>query len=355
MTMMKTCFLMILLCCSLSMMAQTKYEVTSSLNIRSYADTDAPVWGKVNKGEILDVYEISNGWAKVGYDGGYAYVSSSYLNKVQDDPMVDLNKKGKGVDLSSWSIGTGSVKWMVYLIGLFSVVLFLIRKKRGETPLDDSESLYKINWILFLMVTVFELVYIAIMGGSSTWFCVPDKVGWLWTVINFFIFGLVVYNQILCFFNTLEDVVYNSRGCFDRRWGFYSWAGVIVGGIISGIFFSAAIPFVVVAFIICQVIQVVLIFRGVMPRGGQKCAFLCTAVYLLGSLSTVLVLAHFTALLLIVLVGYIVLSMLGASGSRSGSSRKRCENCSHCFSGDYCEYWDRYIRDPHDSICDNYR
>ena len=346
---------MMCLCCSLLAVAQTKYEVTANtfLNIRSYADANAPVLGTVDKGGKLDVYEISDGWAKIAYDGGYAYVSSAYLKKVQDVSSVVPVSDENGFDFSSWNFSRGGAEWMAYVIAVLSVGLFLIRKSRGDdVPLDDSETLYKVNWILFLAVTVLELIYLAIMGSDAIWFCIPDKVGWLWTIIDFLVFGFVVYNQFMCFFNTLEDVAYNSCGSFDRRWGFYSWAGVIVGGIVSGIFFQAALPFILVAFVVCQIVQIVQIFRGVTPNGGLGYAFLCTAVYLLGSISTVWILAHFLVLLIIVLVGLLVLSLIGSS---KGSSRRCCENCNHYFNGSgYCNYRDGYISDARNKVCDNY-
>ena len=345
---------MVFLCCCLLAAAQTKYEVTANtfLNIRTYADTHAPILGTIDKGGKVDVYEISNGWAKIGYDGGYAFVNSAYLKKVQDTPTSVSTSSGNSFDFSSWSIGRGNAEWMVFVIVTISLGLFFIRKARGNNPLNDNGSLYMINWILFLTVAILELIYVTIMGSNSMWFCFPDKVGWLWAIIDFFIFGFIVYNQFMCFFNTLDDTSYNSYGSFDRRLGVYSWAATIVGGIIAGIFFQAAIPFIFVAFIVCQIIQVVLIFKGVVPKGGLGYGFLCTAVYLLGSISTVLILAHFTVLLIIVLVGYLILSIF-ASCNKS-SSRRCCETCNHHYSSGYCNYRNEYIYDAGNKVCDNY-
>ena len=346
---------MLCLCCCLLAIGQTKYEVTANtfLNIRSYADTNAPILGTIDKGGELDVYEINNGCAKIAYDGGYAYVSSSYLSKVQDVSPVEPKSVESNFDFSSWSFGGGEAEWMAYVIAALSIILYFIRKSRGEDePLEDDGSLYTINWILFLTVTILELVYLVLMGGDAIWFCIPDRVGWLWTIIDFLIFGFIVYNQFMCFFNTLEDVAYNSYGSFDRRWGIYSWIGVIVGGIVSGIFFPVALPFIFVAFVVCQIIQIVLIFRGVMSKGGLGYSLLCSAVYLLGSLSTVLILAHFMVLLVIVLIGYLVLSFIGSS---KGGVRRCCANCNHYSSGsDYCNYRDGYISDAHNKVCDYY-
>lgn len=214
-----------------------------------------------------------------------------------------------------------------------------------------EDNLYVTNWLIFLAVGILELVYLALMGGNAIWFCIPDTVGWVWTIIDFLIFGFIVYNQFMCFFNTLADVEYNSYGSFDKRWGFYSWGGGIIAGIVTGIFFPAAVVFVAIAFIVCQIIQTILIFKGVVPQGGWGNAFLCFAVYLLGALSTVLILAHFVILLIIVLVACLILYILGQSSKRS--SRRCCKNCNHYSSG-YCNYHSGYVNDAYNKTCNYY-
>lgn len=342
----------ILLCYCLWCTAQTKYEVTANtfLNIRSYADKEAPVLGTIDKGGNIDVYEINDGWAKIGYDNGYAYVSAQYLKRVEENSTVS-NPTDSKFHFPLLNLATGNAEWMVYLIAALSVALFFIRKSRGETPLEDG--LHTVNWLLFLTTAISELVYLILMGGNAIWFCIPDTVGWLWTIINFLLFGFVVFNQFVCFFNTLEDVEYNSYGSFDKRWGIYSWVGGIIAGIVTGIFFPVAVAFVTIAFIVCQIIQIVLIFKGVVPKGGWTRAFLCVAVYLLGSLSTILILAHFVVLLIIVLIGYFILYIIGESSKRS--SKECCANCNH-YSNGYCHYHNIQISDSDacNKKCSNY-
>lgn len=342
----------ILLCCCLIVTAQKKYEVTTNtfLNIRSYASTEAPVIGTIDNGGEVDVYEISNGWAKIGYDGGFAYVSSLYLKEVSPQKAVSpVGADDFGFDWLSLVSGVGDVEWMVYVIVGISVILLIIRKRRGEEPLEGTS--YTVNWILFLAVSVFELLYLSQMGSDAIWFCIPDKVGWLWTIINFILFGVIVYNQIMCYFNTLIDVEYNSGGGFDKRWGVYSWIIGIISAIVSGIFFPVALPFILAAFVICQLVQIILIFKGTVAYGGVGKAFLCLSVYLLGSLSTILILAHFIVLLIIVLIGYFILSILGKASS---SSRGSCRSCSYYGSG-YCSYHGISIYDADHKTCDYYR
>ena len=63
----------------------TKYKVnTDGLNIRKGPATSYESIGTVNSGTILEVYSISNGWAKISYNGGIAYCSSAYIDKYEE-------------------------------------------------------------------------------------------------------------------------------------------------------------------------------------------------------------------------------------------------------------------------------
>lgn len=345
------CLVIVILCCSVFATAQIKYEVTTStfLNVRSYASTDAPVLGTINnRGEVY-VYDIANGWAKISYDGGYAYISSDYITKVVDRTSMSQQEL-REFDLPFWGIGKGNSEWMTYVIVVISVLLFIVRRKRNNTPLEDG--LHVFNVILFLSVSVLELAYLSLMGSDAIWFCTPDKVGWLWTIIDFIIFGIIVYNQFMCFFNTLADVEYNSCGSFSKYWGIYSWIWGIIIGVISSFFLPVILPFVGIAFAVCQLVQIVLIFRGVLSKGGWGHAFLCLVVYLLGSLSTVLILVHFVVLLLIVVVGYFVLKVIGSASSLS--SKGCCRSCGH-YNNNYCLYHCIDIYDPDCKTCNYYK
>ncbi len=328
--------------------AQTRYEVTANtfLNIRSYASTDAPVLGTINKGGEVDVYEIADGWAKIAYDGGYAYVSSEYLKKSESNPMS--NPESKSFGISIFMLDIGNVKWMVFLILGLSVGLFTIRKYREEEFIGDK--LLITNWILFLAVCIIELIYMSAMGDNAIWFCKPEKVGWLWTIISFLLFGGIVYNQINCFLDALADVKKNSGGDFDARLGIYSWAGFAISGIISGIFFPVALPFIYTAFIICQIIQIVLIFKGIVPYGGWRYAFLSFAIYLLGSFATIAITIQFVVLLLLVIIAGFLLKAFANSGN---SSRGCCRSCRYS-SGNYCNHFHNYIDDPDGTTCRYY-
>ena len=63
----------------------TKYYCTarSGLNIRSAPNQNARVVGTLKPNQVVDVYEITNGFAKIRYNGSDGYASIKYLSKQQ--------------------------------------------------------------------------------------------------------------------------------------------------------------------------------------------------------------------------------------------------------------------------------
>lgn len=332
--------------------AQTRYEVTANtfLNIRSAASVDAPVVGTIDRGGEVDVYSIENGWAKIAYDGGYAYVSSDYLRR-KVSASVNMEKSVSNwfqdFDLTRWSKGWDA-RVLVYVIAGLSVLLWLIRLIRGNDVLDGVW--YVINCILFSITMGLELVYSFSIGGNASWFCNPEKVGWLWMVINFIVFALLIYNQFLCFVNILEDMAYDSGGGFELKWGFNSLKWGVPIGIVGAIISPGIASIVLIAVLCFQLVQVIMIYRGVVPRGGWWYATAISLVYLFGVFATTILLIHFIVMLIIVVVVLILLQMFAKSSS---NSRRCCSNCYH-YSYGYCKLHGHSISNASDSVCDRY-
>ena len=60
----------------------TKYVVNAdSLNVRSGPGTNYSILGSVKSGTVINVYSITNGWAKIKYNNAVGYVSASYIKK----------------------------------------------------------------------------------------------------------------------------------------------------------------------------------------------------------------------------------------------------------------------------------
>jgi len=224
---------------------------------------------------------------------------------------------------------------MVWTVLILSVVLFFMRiSKKKDEPRQGA--VYWISTVLFLTACTLEILYF-ISVDDFMWICTPGRVGWLWTIINFFLFGGIVYNQILYLFDVMYDVLANGNAGCDLRLGYYSWIGGLVGVLLCGFLFKAGIPVVLIIIGILQIIQAVLIFKSY--GKNIKGAFWGIFAYLLGSIGTLAIFVAFLSILILVVVGlavlWLVLKLTDASKSSSSSSSSNpnsnqyCGTCKH--------------------------
>ncbi len=66
-------------------------KVSSNLRVRSGPATSYSVLGAVDPGITVTIYEEQNGWYKIGYGGGYGYVSKDYITSIQEIPKYNYN------------------------------------------------------------------------------------------------------------------------------------------------------------------------------------------------------------------------------------------------------------------------
>lgn len=61
----------------------TRYKCTANtfLNVRKEPSSSSQILGSIQRNEVVDVYDVSNGFAKIKYNNSYAYVSVKYLQK----------------------------------------------------------------------------------------------------------------------------------------------------------------------------------------------------------------------------------------------------------------------------------
>ena len=230
------------------------------------------------------------------------------------------------IDHFSWYIrGTIGEKPMALLILFLSVILFFMRiAKKKDEPRQGIT--YVISNILFLTTCTLEIMY-TIAVDNGLWFCLPEEVGWLWTVINFFLFAGIVINQVLYLFDILADVLANGNTRCDFRLGLYSWVGAFICGIFCRFFYQAGLPWVYTILCIMQLVQLVLIFKSY----GKNIigAFWCVFVYLFGTIGTAVTLLIFIGLLILVVVliavGWMILKLTGVADSNSSRGKARVD------------------------------
>ena len=234
-------------------------------------------------------------------------------------------------------------KPITILVLILSVVLFFMRiTKRKDEPRQGTA--YLVSNTVFLSVCALEILYVIFTEPFDIpWFCDPNRVGWLWTVINFIIMGGVVVNQILYLFDVISDVFENGNAGCDLRWGLYSWVGGLVCLFICGFFFQEGLLFVLLIVGLIQIVQSIFIFRSY--KENIKGAFLGISVYLLGTIGTVLTLTTFLVMLIIVVIGGAILwfimklmdsdSSSSNSSSSSSSEEEVLNGCLCCNCKDY--------------------
>ncbi|MCH5257487.1 MAG: SH3 domain-containing protein [Lachnospiraceae bacterium] len=77
----------------------TKVKATDVVNIRSSDSETADKLGKAALGDEFDLIEkIENGWSKVAYNGGEAYIKSEYLEDVETTEVAANETDGNGTD-----------------------------------------------------------------------------------------------------------------------------------------------------------------------------------------------------------------------------------------------------------------
>lgn len=326
-----------------------KVEVNTALNVREKPSRNSNVIGTFANQEVVKVYSIDeNGWAKVYKNGRYGYVQSSYMTKQQissevpkeaDDDSFTAHIERK---LEQWGSNLQNLLPTTTDLTLFSIVVVLAvlvtlcRIFMNEVISDSVVAYYGASF-LFLALCSFELLYCMTYQGDITWFCSPDTVGWIWTVVNFVLFGIAIFNQILflIIILTVSDAYGERDGNYQL--GLMSIPIGFVCMIISGIFYEPALTYIVLIILLMQVIQVGCIVYYTISNSGNIFNMLYTIVlYIIGVLATTVALVHFLALLVVFLIGCLVVSVLGSS------SRSCCGNC-RSYSNGYCYYRQRNV------------
>ncbi|MDR0756798.1 MAG: hypothetical protein LBF85_03020 [Tannerella sp.] len=195
---------------------------------------------------------------------------------------------------------------MAWFVLTLSVILLVIRlrRKKGEVLRGTT---YIVSNTLFLVTCAIEILHVA-TADSPIWFCTPDRVGWLWAIINFVLLGGIVYNQALYFMDVMSDVFANGDTLCDYRLGIYSYLGGLALLMLFAAFFPAFAFIVIILLAIMQIVQLVMFFRSY--GANVKGAFFCSFVYLLGSIGTLVVTMTFVSILIIIILALALLWLI---------------------------------------------
>lgn len=323
--------LVLIVITALSAMADYYKVTASTLNLRSQPNSRSGVVAVVNRGETVEVSGINGKWATVDYGGRTTYAFAKYLTPTSAPAATALDtkveKKGSALDAITGVLsplqGTmrhDSVIWLYISIGLVACFA-AVNLFADEDFYFDEEAGFTVGIIGFLVLSVCEIIYFLGYTGNPIWFCTPDSVGWLWTVINFLLFGFATYTQLMAFITIMGAAHYHGERRCDNRIGFICTLVAIGAMIVTGIFWGEYFTTVAcICFLGLLAWLGWMTYTNVRDEGSWINLGASVALWMLGMLATLIVVAHFLVLLIIVLIGLLILSAIGHGSSQSSSS-----------------------------------
>ena len=147
-----------------------RVNVNSTLNVRN-APGGAKI-GSLSNGDLVQVTACEDDWAQVSLnDGRTGYVHEQYL-----EPFSTLAAPA-GTSYST--VGLSELRhYTPFAILLFAVIAFIGLR-------TDTRSLFHAGCLLWGGAELF--MFGAGSDSALVWFCDPSDVGWIFTIINFFV------------------------------------------------------------------------------------------------------------------------------------------------------------------------
>lgn len=321
--------LWIALFCAIISMAAPHTVTAKVLNLRTEPSTSAAVGTALMKGATVEVVAIEGEWAQVEHEGKTYWAAAQYL-----EPAADVVPASEPVDkesaflatLKSWNLPdmVANNSNVPFYAALTLLVIFALVQIIGGADAYDKPGAFYAGAAGFLTLCVLEIVHFAGYRGDVTWFCSPDKVGWLWTVINFLLFGYFCYVQIVTYIILNSMVHYHGRRSCDVRVGLILTLVALGAFIVSALFFEQYNR----AVIIIDAVGLAawlgwIVWCNVRDGGSWLNLPLAMVLWVVGVSATLVVLFNFIVMLILVLVaglaGWFVLKMVGSSSSSSSS------------------------------------
>lgn len=298
---MKTIWLLFLcLVFTASLNAQT-YRVISrnALNIRDSATIHSKVVGQLLTQDTVHVIRMEKQWAQINYNGSPAYINNRYI--------VPFHRKSKKSAKEFFQdiqniFQEGPNKYLPLLIIL---TFFLTTWGRQMFSGQNTARMY-IGMIGLVAISGMELFYFIVYNTGQPWFCNLQIIGWVWTVINFFLYGFVLIWQIKTSFGVIQEIC-NGRA-YNLKTGIYSYP--IAFGLML-VFYWTNIDmneYIAWGLVIAQTVQVVLNFYLI--RHWKK-ALLISTLFLLTTIAVIVSSFYFLGMLLIVTIALLILSFAG--------------------------------------------
>jgi hypothetical protein len=239
-----------------------------------------------------------------------------------------------------------AMTWLILALSVILLVMQLAKKK--DVPLQGVALGF--FTVLFLSVCVLEtcVFFCGMDSEMNRWFFDSDRVNWMWSIVGYILLAGVTVNQLLCLLEMLESMTANAGVVCNFRPGYISWLAAIAAYLVCELFDVYLGGIIFLALFVAQLIQIVIIFRAVLPRANFGTAAIHSFVYLLGTFGTAVILVMFIIISLVVaviaLVGYIAYGFLTAPPAKKTFDTRSCRTCRHYpGDGNFCEGGNRRV------------
>lgn len=170
-------------------------HVKTTLSVRNKPSASAAKLGSLQNGEQVSVEGFVDGWARITYEGKLAYVKAEYIVPCTESTPAD----------SSDDAGSYKIWKLILQISPLLIVIFLVL----ACVCDGNAANISIA-----ATGLMELLYCAadqrVNISGLAWFCMPGKVGWIMTIIDFIILIGVLIAQHEMFKATLSNMLNNA-------------------------------------------------------------------------------------------------------------------------------------------------
>ena len=292
------------------------YKVTSSKPLDVTTRAGILIDGRkgvVYPGDTVEVYSIEittdEAQAEIRFKGRKRYINAFGIQPCQDT----RRKEFAPLDIDTERGAIANLHWMFFII----LILWIACAVCVLTFDKLSKHFENANMIVFFIASVLEIIYVLVMWNESLSFF--DNMPYLLRLVLFLAFIAIIILNIIDFKFALDTADHFTDT--DIRLGLASWIIFILTTALYTIFsWEKGYTIAIAVFALCQLIQLFIIFKTLVPSLGLARTLWYVALYLIGSIAVAII----STLATIVLVGlflYLFVILKFFDGPVSGSSK----------------------------------
>lgn len=322
--------------------ASHKSVNSQTVNMRAEGSKNAEIVARLKKGDVVEVLQAGS-WDYVDYMGQTGYIKSSLLLPLSDEEEAMIaatqtveettGKDSSDLGFSSFvesPFDRYAWKWPIWVVIIVGILLVGVgfANKSGDT---SKESMFA-QAGLFLLLSIMELVQFFLVE-DPIWFCTPDKVGWVWTIINALLLIFIFFNQVRLFKHTLD--LANEHADRDCSW-LWGLIGLPVGvGLGIWLISENYVFWGIVVIALPQIIQLAVLIVATVNGGNDWLNLaLSLLVYVVGGLAVAVVIIILVWIAIVIIAAYLALTMAGKMLSESSNSTTTYEPPVNQYDGE---------------------